>query len=111
MSRDELVDVTYEAALELNRVKLEHGLLGRKEAMRIIRRIARERDLVAEIDGISAMPDERARQERIRELMHRFDNVGPSTICRKDGMNWPVARIPFSPLRIIREALIGNPKG
>ncbi len=111
MSRDELVDVTYEAALEINRVKLEHGLLGRKEAMRIAGRIAREKDLVAEIDGISAMQDERARQSRIRELMRRFDNVGPSTICRKDGMKWPVSRIPYSPLRIVWGALIGNPEG
>lgn len=108
MSRDELVDVTYEAALELNHLKLEYGLLGRKEARRIAERIARERQLITEIDTLLAIWDERAREERLRELMLRFDAVGPSTICRKDEMNWPAGLIRFSPLRVIWQALAGN---
>ena len=108
MSRDELVDVTYEAALELNHLKLEYGLLGRKEARRIAERISRERQLITEIDTLLAIRDERAREERLRELMLRFDAVGPSTICRKDGMNWPAGLIRFRPLRVIWQALAGN---
>jgi len=108
MSRDELVDVTYEAAMDLNRLKLEHDLLSRKEATRIGKRMAREKELMAEIDAIVAAQSEDVGRDRVRELMLRFDNIGPSTICRKEGMNWPAAFIRFSPLRVLRGALFGS---
>ena len=111
MSRDELVDITYETALALNRLKLEHGLLRRKEAGRIAARIAREREIVCGIDRIRAIRDERLRRKRLRELIRPFDAIGPSTICKRDEMNWPAGLIRFHPLRLIRRALAANRKG
>ena len=111
MSRDELVEVTYEAALELNRLKLEHGLLRRKEGIQIAKRIARERELMHEIDRAWGIQDERARKKRLRELMTDFDTIGPSTICKKDEMNWPSRLIRFSPVQIVRGAWAGYQEG
>jgi len=104
MSRDELVDVTYEAALGVNRLKLAYGLLRRKEANRIAERIARERGLINEIDRMPALADEQTREEEVRTLMLKFDAIGPSTICKKDEMNWPAGLIRFNPFVLIREA-------
>ena len=111
MSRDELVDITYEAAGELNRLKLEHGLLSRREAERVAGRIRQERKMVSEIDRIVALPDEEEQEAGLRELMLHFDTVGPSTICGKGEMNWPTGLFRFNPLRVIRRALTGNGRG
>jgi radical SAM superfamily enzyme YgiQ (UPF0313 family) len=107
MSRDELVEATYEAALELNRLKLEHGLLGRAEGGRIEERISRERRLMREIDAVCAEPPGPDREGRLGELMRRFKAVGPATICKKDEMNWPARFVRFNPLRVFRSALAG----
>ncbi len=117
MSRDELVDATYEAALELNQIKLEHGQISRKEAARITARIAYEKDLIAEIDAIcrdaaqDRSPDGED-AERIGGLMHGFDNVGSSTICWKEAMNWPTGLLRgLNPLGIIRGMLTAKGNG
>jgi len=111
MNRDELVDVTYEAALELNRLKLEHGLLSGGDAKRIAARIAREKELIREIDGIFSVEDQHWRDKRLAEVMSGFETAGPSTLCRKDEMNWPTALVRFSPYRIIRSALSRTQEG
>ena len=107
MSRDELVDVTYEAALELNRMKSEHGLITPRSAQRIADRIGRERDLVGRIDAILSLPSSEDRDEQLRELTARFDTVGPATICDKDEMNWPAALLRFNPFRVIWDTFFG----
>ena len=52
MSRHEIVSVTYEAAAELNRLKLKHGILTWREAKKIERRIERERKMLDEVDAV-----------------------------------------------------------
>jgi B12-binding domain/radical SAM domain protein len=102
MSRDELVEVTYEAALKLNQLKLEYNQLSRKEAAVISDRIAKERNLMMEIDRIAVEADEEAGKAKIGELVSGFKTRGPATICRKTEMNWPVGLIRFNPFRIVR---------
>jgi B12-binding domain/radical SAM domain protein len=107
LSRDQLVEVTYQAALELNRLKREHGLLGQADAARIDERISRERELMREIDKLVAGPGGADREQRLAALMRRFRAVGPATICKKDEMNWPARLVRFSPLRVLGSALSG----
>ena len=102
MNRDELVEVTYEAAARLNELKLGYGLLDRKEARRIGVRTEQERRLIDEIDKAMAVEDGTVREARLRDVMGEFESTGPSTICRKDEMNWPAALIKFNPLRVLR---------
>ncbi len=104
MSRDQLVEATYEAALEFNRIKQEHGLLSHRVAKRIEARILREQELMREIDVVYAAAGGREREARLKEVMHRFKAVGPATICKKDEMNWPSALIRFNPISIVRSA-------
>ncbi|MFC1462423.1 TIGR04190 family B12-binding domain/radical SAM domain protein [Verrucomicrobiota bacterium] len=108
MSRDELVNVTYEAAEELNTLKLKYGLLNRRDARKISEQAEMERELIREIDGIVAMDDEADRERRLTDLMAKFNSTGPSTICRKDEMNWPSAFLRFSPLRILRALIMSE---
>jgi len=108
MSRDELVESTYKAALALNKLKAEYGLLRRTAAERIRKRIERERQLMHGIDKICSTEDEPAREKSIEKLMGRFVCVGPSTICDEDEMKWPKKLFPFNPLRLIQGALTGG---
>jgi len=102
MSRDEIVDVTYEAALGLNRLKMEFGLTERAQGQRLEQRIERERALVGEIDLACESADEAALSEKLAELLGGFDRVGPATICEKEEMNWPVGLLRFNPLGILK---------
>lgn len=108
MSRDELVSATYEAALALNKLKAEYGLLRPTAAGRICKRIEREQQLMHGIDKICSTEDEPTREKSIRKLMGRFVCVGPSTICDEDEMKWPKKFFPFNPLRLIQGALTGG---
>jgi len=101
MSKDELVEVTYEAAAKLNELKLRYGLLDRKEARRIAERTEQERRLIGEIDRVSALADEAAREAKLSDLMAGFQSTGPSTICRKNEMNWPAAVLKFKSFRVL----------
>ena len=105
MTRDEIVDITYEAAAELNALKLRYGVLSDREARRISERIEVERALIAGIDVIAAIGDEAVRERKLADIMAGFNATGPSTICRKDEMNWPAALLKFNPLRVLRALL------
>ncbi len=105
MTRADIVDVTYEAALELNSLKREYGLIGRREGKRIAEMIERERLLLREIDSITASHDGDEGDQLLQELMKSHSSTGPSTICKKDEMNWPSARVRFNVIRIARGLL------
>ena len=105
MSRDELVSSTYEAALELNRVKQRHGLLSQKVAEGLEKRIEQEWKILDRLDEILLTPDNPARDETIRKVMQEFEHIGLATLCKKDEMNWPTRLIRFNPLRVMQGVL------
>jgi B12-binding domain/radical SAM domain protein len=108
MSRDEIAQVTYEAAFELNRLKMEYRLQSQKTGERIEKRIEAERGVLRRIDDILVTGDGLSRENRIEELMCQFDCVGPSTICHEHEMKWPVRFLRFNPLRIL-QGLLARP--
>ena len=108
MSRDELVESTYEAALALNQLKAKYGKLKPRRAAKIERRIAHEAEVSRKIDAALQIEDAEAREERIAQVMKGFGNVGRSTICTKDEMNWRTRFIRFDAIRVVLEALTGS---
>ncbi len=105
MSREELVDVTYEAALALNNLKEIYGLEDKKTADQVAERIFKERELLSKIDEVYVGTTEPERSAEVRELMLQFDATNGATICRKDEMNWPASFVRVSPLRILQSLL------
>jgi len=104
MSRDELVDSVYEAALALNDVKRRHGLVSPRDAQKLDARIRQEWRIMRDLDAIMALSDEAERDARARALLSDYQWVGQATLCRKDEMNWPTRLLRYSPLRFIRAA-------
>jgi len=102
MSRHEIVSVTYEAAAELDRLKLKYGLLRRRESKKIERRIEWERKMIGEIDAVLSAGGGGEPEKVLEKRIRQFGFVGPSTICKKDEMMWPAKFLRFRVLRIIQ---------
>ncbi len=109
MSRDQLVTSTYEAALALNRLKMEHGLLKQKEGHKIEMRIREAMSLMRQVDEILLVKNVEVREDRMNRLRAKFSSLNNSSIiCKKKELRWPVKSIRFNLPRIVWAALGGK---
>jgi B12-binding domain/radical SAM domain protein len=90
LSRDEIVDVTYAAALRLNRIKQSFGLIDAASADAVEKRIGRAQRLIRQIDDIMAITDEGRRRKLLEALKPQVDMANVSTVCEKRELNLPV---------------------
>jgi B12-binding domain/radical SAM domain protein len=90
MSPDEMVEATYDAAIGINRVKADIGLIDPVVAMRTETRISDARVQMARIDAIMAGPIS-SRQPELTALKQEFDRLSQSTVAEKTELNWPHA--------------------
>jgi B12-binding domain/radical SAM domain protein len=91
MSRDDIVQTSYQAGLRLNRLKEKYGLLDPATAERTERRILLARETIGKVDEIILLPEpERTRQ--LLALKETFDRASMSTVCDKEEIKWPVFR-------------------
>ncbi len=104
MSRDEIVASTYEAALELNRLKAKYGLIKQKEAKKIEVLIKEAKELIWRIDEIVSIKEKKLREKKIGKLRSQFNQLSNSTICRKEELRWPIRFVRFNLLKVVREA-------
>ena len=88
MSSAEMVDVTYEAGLGLNRVKARVGIIDQATADQTETRAAAAREAMAEIDKIMT-GDPFVREARLFALKKQVDVLSESTVCEKTELNWP----------------------
>ena len=88
MSPDEMVDATYDAAIGINRVKSEIGIIDSATAGITEARIGEARRAMARIDAIMVGP-ETSRDSGIRALKVEFDRLSESTVADKTELNWP----------------------
>lgn len=108
LSRDDIVRSTYEAALALNALRSEFGLVDAVRAERIERRITTEWQAMDAIDAICADGGPDGKEEEIRRLLGRHRCVGPTTTCHEDEMKWPARVWRFNPFRLVLGALTGG---
>ncbi len=91
MTRDDLVESSYEAGLRLNRLKERYGLLDKGTAGRTEKRILLAREMIRKVDEIILL-DEPERSRQLLALKGTFDRVSMSTVCDKEEIKWPVFR-------------------
>jgi B12-binding domain/radical SAM domain protein len=101
MTREEIVDSTYEAGLRLNRLKREHGLVSGETAEKTEKRILLAQEMIREIDAILCDP-EPGRTAKLQALKETFDQASMATVCDKDEIKWPVLRWRLNFPKIIR---------
>lgn len=86
MTRDELVDATYDAAERLNAIKMKHGRIGKKRGTQIAGRVERARELKARLDALQEGSD-RDRQS-LQHLYGEINEFSVSTVCDKRELFW-----------------------
>ncbi|MFQ6065802.1 MAG: TIGR04190 family B12-binding domain/radical SAM domain protein [bacterium] len=101
MSRDELITCTYESALQLNSLRVEHGLLKQKEGQIIEARIKEAMSLMQQIDNILAIKNQQIMKKKMEEVRSRLSYLNNWTICKKEELRWPVKSIRFNFPRFI----------
>ncbi len=75
MTRDEIVESTYEALLRLARLKAAHGLIAQGELRATEERMVKSRELKRKIDGLLLLGDVEKRERLLWELKPHLDAV------------------------------------
>ena len=107
MSREEIVDSTYQAALRLNRVKRAHGVISEEVFHRMESRIQTALHLLKEIDRITNTFQGEDREKQLLRLKITVGKDDVSTLCEKGEIKWRVGRKKIKYLNIIKDLLIG----
>jgi B12-binding domain/radical SAM domain protein len=90
LTRDEIVQASYEAGRRLNRIKARYGLIDAATAADVEARIDQAQAITARIDEIVQEPDPAAREAQLAALKTEVDESSISTICEKRELNVPV---------------------
>lgn len=100
MSREEIVDTTYEALLRLSRLKRKHDLIDVQEMKAAEERIRKAQELIEEIDRLLEIEEETARRRRLLALKPKIDEVNFSKRYEDGELALPVGWGKFKPLWI-----------
>ena len=92
MTRDEIVDATYEATLRLAKAKLDFGIIDQLSYRKLVSGVAASRQLVSEIDVIQSLPEPAERQVRLAALRQRVTDLARPEVRAKDWLKWPIRR-------------------
>ncbi|MBN1485704.1 MAG: TIGR04190 family B12-binding domain/radical SAM domain protein [Chloroflexia bacterium] len=109
LSREQIVQVSYEAGRRFNRLKLQHGLVDSALAREVAERIDRAEAMVERVSRLWEAGD----REAIRALKPQIDRLSISTVCEKSeldlpgrGLNWLGAAWAY--LRYACQDLLGS---
>ena len=107
MSRDDIVDTSYDAADQLNRARYESELIDANELGVRVERTEMARSMIREIDSALVIKDLEVRNSRFEELREKGRELMDSTICRKSDLEWESPGI----LKSVPRAVFGLVKG
>ena len=105
MTREEIVEATYQAALRLNQVKAEFGVIDSRVARKVDERIKKAVAMMKRIDELMEEKEVGTREEKLKHLKPQIDQLSISTICEKDEIKWPAGKRRFNYFSIIRDVL------
>ncbi|MDD1768147.1 MAG: TIGR04190 family B12-binding domain/radical SAM domain protein [Methanomassiliicoccales archaeon] len=93
MTRDEIADVSYDAADRLNEIKFETGQIDEADFSSRRDRTEMARAIMKEIDEIVMMPEIEERRKALAGLKANADLLMESTICEKRDLEWDTPRV------------------
>ena len=93
MTRDEIADVSYDAALELARIEFEAGRVSQESYESRVERTNIARDLMAQIDDILLIKDQEERNSKLWGIKEEGERMMASTVCNKKDLDWDAGSI------------------
>jgi B12-binding domain/radical SAM domain protein len=108
MTRDEIVESTYQAGLRLNQLKKQFGLVSPETGEKTEQRILLAMEMIRKVDEIIHFP-EPERSEKLKALKETFDRASMATVCDKEEIKWPVWRWRLNFPNIIRALFESRP--
>lgn len=88
LSRDQIVQASYDAADRLNDVRVEVGLMTLEEKRLREARSKDARQLMKEVESAMRLQDAASREETLARLKQRGEDLMESTICQKRDLEW-----------------------
>jgi B12-binding domain/radical SAM domain protein len=101
LSADDLVDSTYQAAIDVNRVKAAVGAIDPAMATRTEERIGEARVAMVRIGQIVA-GDPEQRASRLDAYRDEVDRLSESTVCEKSELEWPRQARPYHVINVAK---------
>jgi B12-binding domain/radical SAM domain protein len=108
MTRDDIVESTYQAGLRLNQLKRKFGLISPETGEKTEKRILLAMEMIRKVDEIIHLP-EPERSEKLKALKETFDRASMATVCDKEEIKWPVWRWRLNFPNIIRAIFESRP--
>jgi len=105
MTRDDIAEASYETALMLNDVMLEHQQVDAAEHASRRDRTLNARDLMRRIDDILTIKDEEARNAALWGIKEEGQRIMASTICDKKDLDWDTGSIWTNSPRVVKGLL------
>ncbi|MEE4312372.1 MAG: TIGR04190 family B12-binding domain/radical SAM domain protein [candidate division KSB1 bacterium] len=102
MTRDQIVDVTYDAGKRLNEIKLAHGLIGESDYKIVSDKIDYARNLIERIDDIIRKFEGVEREQALKSLQLDLQKDSISTVCEENEIKWPVLKSGFKFFQIAK---------
>ena len=87
MSVDEMVDATYDAALDINRIKGQHGIIDQATSAGVDQRIREAREQMNRLDDVLYNGTGRI-DARMAALKEEFERLSENTMAEKSELNW-----------------------
>jgi B12-binding domain/radical SAM domain protein len=105
MNRAEIVESTYQAALRLNRIKRNHGVISEEVFQTMESRIKKAVQMMGEIDEILRNFQGKEREERLLKLKGEVGKDECSTLCEKGEIKWPAGKRRIKYFNVINDLL------
>ena len=93
MTRDDIAEVSYDAALELARIEYEAGRVSQEAYESRVERTNIARDLMAQIDQILLIKNEEERNSKLWGIKEEGERMMASTVCNKKDLDWDAGSI------------------
>lgn len=88
LTRDDIVDATYEAARDMNRLKYDHGLLEEETYRDILEKLEISERVVERVDEIYESTPEEDRDKELEKLAEDVPDFGEYSIAGEDELWW-----------------------
>ena len=93
MSRDDVAEISYDAAIVLAQCEHEAGRIDEHMLKDRCERTEFARELMHKVDDIMAIPDKEEREARLWETKDEGTRMMNSTVCNKKDLDWDAGSI------------------